>query len=222
MARLPGVAGTGPVADLIRERRGGELRPLDELLLLSPPVAEGWSVLLRAIRGRLQLDERLRELVILRIAVLNEADYEWQAHEPHALRCGVTPAKIAAVRHRPGHQDTDRSRGSNGSNSSRDSHGFHNSTGSDDSHAFDSAERAVLAYTDAMTRDVTVVPDVYAAVAALLNPRELVELTATIATYNMVSRFLVALEISPADIAGPVNPVGPANPATPSAEAGQP
>lgn len=176
MARLPGVAGTGPVADLIRERRGGELRPLDELLLLSPPVAEGWSVLLSAIRGRLELNERLRELVILRIAVLNGADYEWQAHEPHALRCGVTPAKIAAVRHGPGQQD------SHGSGNSGD---------------FDVAERAVLAYTDAMTRDVTVAPDVYAAAAALLNPRELVELTATIATYNMVSRFLVALEITP-------------------------
>jgi 4-carboxymuconolactone decarboxylase len=192
LARLPGVAGTGPIADLIRERRGRELRPLDELLLLSPPVAEGWSVLLSAIRGQLQLDERLRELVILRIAVLNGADYEWQAHEPHALRCGVTPAKIAAVRHVPGHQDSD---------------------GSDD---FDADELAVLAYTDAMTRDVTVAPEVYAAIAALLNPRELVELTATIATYNMVSRFLVALEITSAD------PATPTPTPTPPAEAGRP
>jgi AhpD family alkylhydroperoxidase len=183
LARLPGVAGTGPVADRIRERRGGELRPLDELLLLSPPVAEGWSVLLSAIRGQLQLDGRLRELVILRIAVLNGADYEWQAHEPHALRCGVTAAKIAAVRHGPGHPDSD---------------------------DLDADERAVLAYADAMTREVTVGPDVYGAVEELLKPRELVELTATIAAYNMVSRFLVALEITPAGAA------------TPPAEAGRP
>ena len=78
------------------------LRPLDELLLLSPPLAEGWSVLLSAIRGQLDLDPALRELVILRIAVLNGADYEWQAHEPVARRCGVTDAQIGVLRHAKG------------------------------------------------------------------------------------------------------------------------
>ena len=85
MARLQGAAGTGPVADLIRERRGGALGQLDELLLLSPPVAEGWSALLGAIRGETVLDGALRELVILRIAVLNGAGYEWAAHELTAV-----------------------------------------------------------------------------------------------------------------------------------------
>jgi len=170
MARLPKAAGTGPVADLIRDRRGGDLRPLDELLLLSPPVAEGWSVLLGAIRGKLRLDPQLRELVILRIAVLNRADYEWQAHEPHARRCGVSDAKIAAVRSGPGHPD------------------------------FSPAERAVLAYADAMTREVTVSPEAWGAVEELLPARELAELTATVAAYNMVSRFLVALDVTAADL----------------------
>ena len=32
---------------------------------------------------------------------------------------------------------------------------------------------------------------------ALFAPQQLVELTATIAAYNMVSRFLVALEVDP-------------------------
>jgi 4-carboxymuconolactone decarboxylase len=180
MARLQGAAGTGPiadltgpVADLIRERRGGELQPLDEMLLLSPPVAEGWSVLLGAIRGRMELDGRLRELVILRIAVLNDASYEWQAHEPHARRCGVSDAEIEAVRHGPAHP------------------------------VFGPAERAVLTYADTMTREVAVGAEVFAAVAALLRPRELMELTATVACYNMVSRFLVALQVSMADGARP-------------------
>jgi 4-carboxymuconolactone decarboxylase len=166
MARLQGAAGTGPVADLIRERRGGELRPLDEILLLSPPVAEGWSVLLSAIRGRLELDESVRELVILRIAVLNGADYEWQAHEPVGRRCGLTDAKLAALREEAALS------------------------------ALDRRERAVVAYTDAMTRDIEVSAAVFGAVADVLSPREVAELTATVAAYNMVSRFLVALEIA--------------------------
>jgi 4-carboxymuconolactone decarboxylase len=165
MARLRGAGGTGAVADLIRQRRGGDLRPIDELLLLSPPLAEGWNALLGAIRGQLELDSSLRELVILRIAVLNGADYEWQAHEPVARRCGFTDAKLAALR--------DESGGT----------------------ALDPLERAVLAYTDAMTRDVTVPAGLFAGLAERLSPRELAELTATAAAYNMVSRFVVALEV---------------------------
>lgn len=165
MARLQGAEGTGPIADLIRQRRGGDLRPLDEVLLLSPPVAEGWNVLLGAIRGQLELDSSLRELVILRIAVLNGADYEWQAHEPVARRRGFTDAKLAAIRDEP--------------------------VGP----ALDRLERAVLAYTDAMTRNVTVPAALFAPLAEQLSPRELAELTATAAAYNMVSRFLVALEV---------------------------
>lgn len=177
MARLQGADDTGPVADLIRRRRGGALRALDEILLLSPPVAEGWSVLLSTIRGELALDPALRELVILRIAVLNHADYEWVAHEPVARRAGVTDVQLSALRHE----------------TRKEEHGV-----------FNPREHAVLTYADAMTTDVTVAPEVFDAVAALLDPRQLVELTAVIGTYNMVSRFLVAMDLSGAEY-GPRN-----------------
>jgi 4-carboxymuconolactone decarboxylase len=180
MARLRGVAGTGPVADLIRQRRGGALLALDELLLLSPPVAEGWSVLLSAIRGELTLDGALRELVILRIAVLNRADYEWAAHEPVARRCGVTDAQIGALRGRPGQ-----------------------AVGAG---PFSPLERAVLDYAEAMTVGIDVAPELFDSLAALLDPRQLVELTAVAATYNMVSRFLVAMDLSGADYGTPADP----------------
>lgn len=60
---------------------------------------------------------------------------------------------------------------------------------------FDARERAVLAYADAMTRDVTVPDNVFAGVRARFDEREAIELTATIAFYNLVSRFLVALGV---------------------------
>lgn len=85
-----------------------------------------------------RLDPRLRELAILRIAVLNRAGYEWQAHEPIARQCGIPEATVAAVRHGPEHPD------------------------------LGPAERTVLAYTDAMTREVTVDREVYSAVERLL------------------------------------------------------
>ena len=60
---------------------------------------------------------------------------------------------------------------------------------------FDAGQRAVLALTDTMTRQVQVPAPVLDAVRSHLREREVVELVATIAAYNMVSRFLEALHI---------------------------
>jgi Uncharacterized conserved protein len=56
-------------------------------------------------------------------------------------------------------------------------------------------QRAVLKYTDAMTKTVTVPDEVFAELKGCFDEREVVEITATIAAYNCVSRFLVALDV---------------------------
>ena len=53
----------------------------------------------------------------------------------------------------------------------------------------------MLALTDSMTRDVKIPASVFDGVRARLGVREIVELIATIAAYDMVSRFIEALEI---------------------------
>ena len=60
---------------------------------------------------------------------------------------------------------------------------------------FTARDRALLAYTDAMTRNIRVPDDVFAGVRNAFSERELVELTVTIGGYNMVSRVLEALEV---------------------------
>ena len=62
---------------------------------------------------------------------------------------------------------------------------------------YEARDLAVLAYTDSMTREIHVPDDVYAAVRPHFDDREMVDLTATIAGYNMVSRFLEALQMHP-------------------------
>ncbi|MGI5459981.1 carboxymuconolactone decarboxylase family protein [Streptomyces sp. CA-249302] len=163
MARLPDADGTDEIAQRIRARRGGTLHPLDRMLLHSPELADGWNSLLGAIRGRLQLPPDIRELAILRIAVLNKAPYEWTAHEPDARRAGLGDAELAEL-----HQEKPE---------------------------FDDRRRRVIAYTDAMTRDVQVPDGLFDALREDFTDAELVELTATVAAYNMVSRFLVALDV---------------------------
>jgi alkylhydroperoxidase family enzyme len=63
------------------------------------------------------------------------------------------------------------------------------------SKSFDARERAVLAYTDSMTHSIRVPDPIFTEVRRHFDDREVVELTATIAGYNLVSRFLVAMQI---------------------------
>jgi AhpD family alkylhydroperoxidase len=168
-ARLPDAPEDGDAADLLRARRGGELSALDRMLLHSPPVAEGWSALLGALRNRTTLPPDLTELAVLRIAVLNGAPFEWTAHEPAARRAGVTDVQLAALR-------------------------------TEDPAAapvFSAVQALALRFTDASSREVAVPDDLFAALRAQLDDRQVVELVATVAGYAMVSRFLVALEVPP-------------------------
>ncbi|HMH20080.1 MAG TPA: carboxymuconolactone decarboxylase family protein, partial [Burkholderiales bacterium] len=78
----------------IKTERGGKLLNLYRALLNSPPVAEGWLKLFTAIRQKAKLAGRYRELAILRVALLNGADYEYRAHVPFALQDGLTQGQI--------------------------------------------------------------------------------------------------------------------------------
>ena len=161
-----------PLAAEIAAQRGSVLH-LYRMLLHSPPVAAGWLRYLTAIRQECALPGALRELVIMRIAILNGAPYEADQHRPIALKEGVTQAQLDAL------------------------------AAWRESDAFDARQRAVLALADAMTRDVHVPDEVFAAVRTAFDNRLIVELTATIAAYNMVSRFLEAMQIHSHDAVTP-------------------
>ena len=60
---------------------------------------------------------------------------------------------------------------------------------------FDARQRAVLALAEELTRNVTVQDATFKQASDQLTPRETVELVTTVAYYNMVSRFLVGLQI---------------------------
>src|SRR5450432_378995 len=80
---------------IVAER--GRISALYQALLNSAPLAEGWEKLLTAIRNRSSLPPDLREIVILRVAVLNRAPFEFEAHLPVARNAGVPDAKLAAI-----------------------------------------------------------------------------------------------------------------------------
>jgi AhpD family alkylhydroperoxidase len=168
MARLPYADLSAPDAQPLVERieaERGSVLHLYQMLLHSAALAEGWLGFLTAVRQRLSLDGATRELVIMRVASLNGAAYEADQHRPIALQEGLAQTQIDAL----AQWET--------------------------SSLFSDKERAVLALTDSMTRSVQVPAWTFDAARQHFGNRELVELVATVAAYNMVSRFLEALNI---------------------------
>lgn len=154
---------------LIKQRRpNGKLFNLDRILAYSEPLIQGWQVFFSALRTQLSVPSDLRELVCLRVAQLNHASYEMEKHAPLALQEGITQAQIDALNEWP------------------------------HSALFDEKIKSLLAYTEAMTLSIQVPDIVFQRLSAFFSEQETVEFTSLIAAYNMVSRFLEALQITSA------------------------
>lgn len=157
------------IYDRIRERRHPRpLIPLDLALLHNPEVADGYNKLLGSIRTKVSFSQSLAELAICYIAVLNDATYEWTAHAPLALKAGASRTALEAVL--------------KGDVQNQE--------------ALSDDERLVLEFTEQSTKQVKVDDEVFERVKARFNDQEVMELTITVAGYNMVSRFLVALDVT--------------------------
>ena len=156
------------LTERIRAARRGRVINVYRLLLHSPPLAETWFEHNNAVRWSTGLDGRLREMVIVRVAHLTRARYVLGQHVPKlALTEGLTRAECDAL---------------------ADWH---------DAKLFDERDRAVLAYTDAMTRDVEVPDSVFDPLRRFFADRQIVELTVLIGTYAMHVRVCEALELDP-------------------------
>ncbi|KAI1162968.1 AhpD-like protein [Nemania serpens] len=170
---------------IVARRAPRPLQPLDLALLHSPPIADGWNSFLGAVRTRSSLPPSLRELAICRVAVCNGAWYEWGHHAPLAASAGLGPAALAVIKK----SDLDALEEREREQAAAEGLG--------------EREWAVLRYTDEMTRNVSVADETFAALRAVCGDREVVEVTATVAAYNCVSRFLVALDVGERNGTGP-------------------
>lgn len=167
MARIPYATLEKPETRDLETRisaERGKIFHLYAMLLNSPPIAEGWLNYLTAVRQKSSLAADVRELLIMRVAVLNEADYEFAQHMPFALKAGFTESQMEDLK-------------------------------KNNLQVFSNRDQALIAYCDAMTREIRVSDTVFDAIRPFFNDQQIVEVTATIGAYNMVSRFLEALQI---------------------------
>ncbi len=181
MARIPYItdaqAGESDLVAAIKARRGGQLGALDRLLLHSLPVATGWAPLMGRVRSELALPARWSELAMCAVAVLNGAEYEWVHHAPLYEQAGGRVDQLQALR-KLSPEPTDALNDA----------------------AFDAEERALLRLVVESTLSVSVSDATFdAARAVLADDRQIFEFLVVIASYNMVSRILVGLDVKPAD-----------------------
>jgi 4-carboxymuconolactone decarboxylase len=111
------------------------------------------------------LDQRLRELIILRVGIKSDAAYEVYQHKQVARSIGIPDAKVQAL------------------------------AGSPDAKIFTAIEQDLLRLTDELMDNVKASPEVLAPVAATLSNAELIEALTVIGAYMMVCRLLENLEI---------------------------
>ena len=121
-----------------------------------------------AVRRELAVSSRLKEIAICTVARETGAEYEFTHHWPEYVRGGGNDALKPHILD-PDSACTDT--------------------------RFSEDERLAIRYALSMTRNVRVPDSLFKLVAARFSTQELVELTAAIATYNMVARILVALQV---------------------------
>ncbi|MCR6030104.1 hypothetical protein GGQ22_01430 [Nocardioides sp. zg-579] len=144
--------------------------PIYRSLAHQPELLRGWIELSWGLRARAVLTPRLRELAIVRMALLQEkasvegGTFVREAHERSAREAGVTGEEISAL------DDWE-----------------HNDV-------FPARERAALALADAM-RAGSVPDHVLSVLAEHFEPAERVELIVTCAFYELVPRVNNALRV---------------------------
>src|ERR671913_830346 len=113
----------------IKGARGGRLINIYRLMLHSPSLANAWFDLNQAVRYGTEIDGQCRELAVIRVAILNNVEYVIRAHGPaYALKEGLTAEQVGAV------------------------------ADWRSSNSFSDKQCGLLAYVDAMTRNIDV-PD---------------------------------------------------------------
>jgi 4-carboxymuconolactone decarboxylase len=148
---------------MMRER--GHMRGPFAVWLRNAELCDNTLRLQEMFAARVKLDRRLLELMILVSARLATAQYAWFIHEPHALKFGIAPEIVAAIRER---RTPDFSR---------------------------EDERLVYALTMELNVNRTLSEASYQRGMAMLGEQTLVELIAAIGFYSMVGMTLNAFAV---------------------------
>lgn len=177
MALLPYVD-ESKASDKTREILGNTPRKLNVARMIanaSDAVFQNFSRLGNSLMTRGKLDNKLREIAILRNARVCGSLYEYTQHVPIAKSTGLSDEQIAAIDN------------------------WESAT------CFNDIERLVLRFTDEVARYVKGTRATLEALQKTLGPGQIVELIMAIGFWGMVARILETTEVELEDFAGKVN-----------------
>lgn len=149
--------------DLVAERGG--VWNIFRTMAHAPGVLGRFLGLSSELRHRTKLAPQLRELAIVTVGRLADAQYEFVHHWNMALKAGVPRAKLERL------------------------------ADWETASVFTEQDRAVIRYATEATRDIKVSDSTFAALRGFLDNERIVELTMQVAMYNAVVRVLVPLGV---------------------------
>ena len=127
------------------------------VLMRYPALAKAFLTFNRHLLFNSSLSDRIRELLILRIAWLRRAEYEWAQHVLLAQKAGLRKEEIEAVKEGPG------------------------------SAQWAPLDAALLAAVDELHTDAFVTDTTWDALAAGLDQRQLMDLVFTVGAYDLLA-----------------------------------
>jgi len=141
------------------ERRDDSPRGLNILGLLAnhPQLALAYHTFNGHLLFNTSLSIRQREIVVLRVGALRDAEYEWLQHKVQALDAGMTLAEVDASREGP------------------------------DAEVWSPVEAALVRATDELVADARISDETYAVLAAELDAHQLMDLVFTVGAYDVLA-----------------------------------
>ena len=133
--------------------------------LYSTRTSEALDSVNRYLRFQSGLSPRIREIAILTTAREMDSQFEWAAHEPEALKEGVPPSVIDAIKHR------------------RSTEGL------------DAADAVVIELGRQIWRDHKVTPPTFAKAKEIFGPNKLVDLVLLMGNYAGTAALLPAVDM---------------------------
>jgi 4-carboxymuconolactone decarboxylase len=86
---------------LEKNKLNGQVFNIFKVLINHPKLAKRWTVFAGHVLQKQTVPFRERELLILRIGWLNQAEYEWAQHVEIAKRGGISDAEIEQIKQGP-------------------------------------------------------------------------------------------------------------------------
>jgi uncharacterized peroxidase-related enzyme len=150
----------------------GRMMNVHRMMAHRPKMLQRRSAFSRVLNNENLVERGLRELALLTVGRLTRGVYEYHHHAEFARQAGVSAEKMIALPIWENHP------------------------------IFSERERAVIRYSEQMTRDVQVTGAAFAELRRFFSTGEIVDLTLLIAHYNSTVRFLEALQVLPDEDGG--------------------